>query len=70
MADALTSAGVGVLRYDDRGGGLFDRLTMQPGPSPSSFGRGTGNDYFETRDDVNQSGIGRYGIAKVASNGA
>ncbi len=61
LADALTSAGVGVLRYDDRG----------VGGSTGDYGSATiaelaedaraAIDYLETRDDIDPARIGLFG---------
>lgn len=61
VADALTSAGVGVLRYDDRGvggsTGDYDAATVQELAEDARAAIG----YLETRDDVDAERIGLFG---------
>ena len=61
IADALTSAGVGVLRYDDRGvggsTGDYNAATVQELAEDAR----AAIDYLETRDDVDPGRIGLFG---------
>jgi len=61
LADALTSAGIGVLRFDDRGvgdsTGDHNSATVQDLASDA----GAAIDYLMTRDDVDQEHIGLFG---------
>lgn len=61
IADALTSAGVGVLRYDDRGvggsTGDYNAATVQELAEDAR----AAIDYLETRDDVDPERIGLFG---------
>ncbi len=61
LADALTSAGVGVLRYDDRGvggsTGDYGAATVQDLAEDAR----AAIDYLETRDDVDPQRIGLFG---------
>ncbi|MEX1334459.1 MAG: alpha/beta hydrolase [Candidatus Limnocylindrales bacterium] len=61
IADALTSAGVGVLRYDDRGvggsTGDYSAATVQELAEDAR----AAIDYLETRDDVDPDRIGLFG---------
>jgi pimeloyl-ACP methyl ester carboxylesterase len=61
LADALTSAGVGVLRYDDRGvggsTGDYNAATVQELAEDAR----AAIDYLETRDDVDPARIGLFG---------
>jgi len=61
IADALTSAGVGVLRYDDRGVG--SSTGDHEGPTISDFTADAraAIDYLESRDDVDSERIGLFG---------
>jgi pimeloyl-ACP methyl ester carboxylesterase len=66
IADALTSAGVGVLRYDDRGvggsTGVYGEATIV---DLTSDGRAA-IDYLETREDVDAGRIGVLGHSEGA----
>jgi hypothetical protein len=61
LADALTNAGVGVLRYDDRGvggsTGDYNAATVQELASDAR----AAIDYLETRDEVDPERIGLFG---------
>ena len=61
IADALSSAGVGVLRYDDRGvggsTGDYNAATVQELAEDAR----AAIDYLETRDDVDPERIGLFG---------
>ena len=61
LADALTSEGVGVLRFDDRGvgesTGQFDGATVEDFASDA----GAAVDYLLSRDDVDPERIGLFG---------
>jgi len=61
IADALTSAGVGVLRYDDRGVG--SSTGDHEGATISDFTADAraAIDYLESRDDVDSERIGLFG---------
>ena len=61
LADALTSAGVGVLRYDDRGvGGSTGDYNAATVEELATDARAA-IDYLETRDDVDLQRIGLFG---------
>jgi pimeloyl-ACP methyl ester carboxylesterase len=61
IADALTSAGVGVLRYDDRGvGGSTGDYSTATIEDLAEDAR-SAIDYLETRDDVDAERIGLFG---------
>ncbi len=61
LADALTSAGVGVLRYDDRGvgdsTGDYESATIAELAEDAR----AAIDYLETRDDIDPARIGLFG---------
>ena len=61
LADALTSAGVGVLRYDDRGvGGSTGDYESATIAELAEDARAA-IDYLETRDDIDPARIGLFG---------
>lgn len=61
LADALTSAGVGVLRYDDRGVGSSTGDHAAASVSDFATDAGAAIDYLESRDDVDPERIGLFG---------
>ncbi len=70
LADALTSAGVGVLRYDDRGVG--DSTGEHEGATIRDFAADAGAaiDYLATRADVDPERIGLVGHSEGGSYAA
>jgi pimeloyl-ACP methyl ester carboxylesterase len=64
IADALTSAGVGVLRYDDRGVG--ESTGEHEGATIDDFTQDAraAIDYLETRDDIDPERIGLFGYSE------
>ncbi len=61
LADALTSAGVGVLRYDDRGVGASTGDYESATIAELAEDARAAIDYLETRDDIDPARIGLFG---------